>query len=120
MRKGFPVIHSFRFLFIDLTPLLSVPYSLPLLAVLPDSPVFRVKGFPTIMYSQLISDMSYWTRNLSLISLAAGKAFLTVRIIAEDKSVVTVLTVNHFLCGSLHRIALTIASKDLVSSFGNR
>ena len=42
-----------------------------------------------------------------MISFAAGNTFLTVSIIAEDKSVVTVLTDSRFRCGSLRKIPLT-------------
>ena len=42
-----------------------------------------------------------------LISFAAGNTFLTVSIMAEDKSVVTVLTDSRFRCGSLRKIPLT-------------
>ena len=40
---------------------------------------------------------------LNMISFAAGNTFLTVSIMAEDKSVVTVLTDSRFRCGSLRK-----------------
>ena len=40
-----------------------------------------------------------------MISFAAGNTFLTVSIMAEDKSVVTVLTDSRFRCGSLRKMS---------------
>ena len=55
------------------------------------------------------SDISCWTWKRSLTSLAAGNTLRAVSIMADDRSVVMLLTALRLSRGSLSRTALTLS-----------
>ena len=100
---GFPLSDKITFFF-DFAPLRFRRCSL--IALFSTS---RTSQRCRILSWSTASEMSCWTWNRSLTSYAPGNTFLTVSIMAEERSVVTVFTLRRCFSGTFLSIADTVS-----------
>ncbi len=79
--------------------------------MLPDCLVLGIEYLPTVSYPLLVNGFGYELLDMEPVidKRCAGKQFLTVSIMAEERSVVTVFTLRRCLKGIFRSIADTVS-----------